>query len=113
MVVARLPADARRLAGLRHYLPEGVPVVKPVAAAAGDRVCASGASILVNGAIAARRRTKDHSGRALPWWSGCRTLRRGELFLLSRGSADAFDGRYFGVIGPAQVIGKASLLWRP
>ena len=50
--------------------------------------------------------------RMLPWWSGCQVLQRGELSLLSPGSPDAFDGRYFGITHNGEVIGKARLLWR-
>ena len=109
--VAWAPEKARRLAASRHYLPATVPLVKRVAAVAGDRVCAAGNRILVNGRPAARR-ARDPSGRMLPWWSGCQVLQRGELFLLSPGSPDAFDGRYFGITHNGEVIGKARLLWR-
>jgi type IV secretory pathway protease TraF len=47
----------------------------------------------------------------MPWWSGCRRLERGELFLLSPAGPLAFDGRYFGVTRPLELIGKAHLLW--
>jgi len=110
--VAWAPEKARRLAALRHYLPATVPLVKRVAAVAGDRVCTAGNRILVNGRPAARRRARDPSGRMLPWWSGCQVVQRGELFLLSPGSPDAFDGRYFGITHNGEVIGKARLLWR-
>lgn len=110
-VVAWAPAPARRLASARHYLPANVPLVKRVAAAAGDRVCAKRKTIYVNGRAAALRRVRDPSGRPLPWWSGCRVLRHGELFLLSPGAPEAFDGRYFGVTRSGEIVGKARLLW--
>jgi len=110
-VVAWAPPAARRLAAARGYVPVGVPLVKRVAAATGDRICARGNRILVNGRIAALRRARDPSGRPMPSWSGCLTLRRGELFLLSPHSPLAFDGRYFGVTRAAQLVGRARLLW--
>jgi conjugative transfer signal peptidase TraF len=111
IVIAWAPPPARRLASVRRYLPATVPLVKPVVATAGDRVCAFGSTIFINGrAIATRLRT-DPSGRPMPWWAGCPLLGPGELFLLSRNAPDAFDGRYFGVtVGPL-VIGRARLLW--
>jgi conjugative transfer signal peptidase TraF len=112
MALAWAPARARRLASKRGYLPFRVPLVKPVAAVAGDRVCAKGDRLFVNGRPAARRRARDPSGRRMPWWSGCLRLGRGELFLLSAGVADAFDGRYFGATRASEVIGAASLVWR-
>jgi conjugative transfer signal peptidase TraF len=111
MVVAWAPADARRLAAARHYLPASVPLVKRVAAVAGERVCARRQKIYVGGRLVARRRSRDPSGRPLPWWSGCRRLGPGELFLLSSGRPDAFDGRYFGITRRFELVGTARLLW--
>lgn len=111
MTVAWAPAFARRLAAARHYLPANVPLVKRVAAVAGDRVCARGRTIFVNGRAVALRRVRDPSGRPMPWWSGCHGLRTDELFLLSPGAPDAFDGRYFGLTRAGAVIGKARFLW--
>jgi len=111
-VIAWAPAPARALASARRYLPATVPLVKPVAAIAGDRVCALGRAILINGRLAAIRRRTDPSGRPMPWWTGCRLLGPGELFLLSGAVPEAFDGRYFGVTAGSLVIGRAGLLWR-
>jgi conjugative transfer signal peptidase TraF len=112
IVIAWAPDAARGLAASRRYLPRNVPLVKHAAAAAGDRVCARGPNILVNGRAAARRRLRDPSGRAMPSWSGCRLLHSGELLLLGGRSPLSFDGRYFGVTRPAEIIGVASLIWR-
>ena len=111
MVVAWPPAAARRLAAARNYLPAAVPLVKRVAAVAGDRVCARQDRISIDGRWVTDRRSHDPSGRPLPWWSGCRRLGPGELFLLTAGRPDAFDGRYFGVTGASQIVGRARLLW--
>ncbi|HLO20963.1 MAG TPA: S26 family signal peptidase [Sphingomicrobium sp.] len=112
MALAWAPVAARRLAALRHYLPYDVPLVKNVSAVAGARVCANGDVVLVDGRPAAVRLKHDRSGRTMPWWSGCRRLRQGDLFLLSGGVPDAFDGRYFGVTRKSEVIGRARLIWR-
>jgi type IV secretory pathway protease TraF len=45
MVIAWPPDVARDLASRRRYLPRNVPLVKPVAAIAGDRVCARAAAV--------------------------------------------------------------------
>lgn len=110
-VVAWAPAAARELAARRSYLPLNVPLVKHVAAVQGDRVCAIGDRVTINSRAAAARRSRDPSGRAMPRWSGCSTLRRGEVFLLSANRPLAFDGRYFGLTRTADLIGKAHLLW--
>jgi len=111
MVVAWPPDVARRLGAARHYLPANVPLIKRVAAEPGDRVCALGAGIFVNGRLIAVRQAVDMRGGTLPWWwRGCLTLRRGALLLLMD-HADSFDGRYFGPTQVDQLIGKAHLLW--
>lgn len=110
MVIARTPGPARTLAARRHYLPANVPLVKRVAAGAGDRVCASGAEILINGRRAAQRQRRDRAGRLMPWWSGCRRLEAREYFLLMD-SPLSFDGRYFGITRASDVLGRAELLW--
>ncbi|MGE5564285.1 MAG: S26 family signal peptidase [Bacillota bacterium] len=110
-VVGWAPPWARRLAAARNYLPNMVPLVKPVAAVTGDRVCARNGRIFVNGRSVATQRPRDGAGRPMPAWSGCRLLKPGELFLVSVGVRDAFDGRYFGVSRTGDMIGKAKLLW--
>lgn len=111
-VVAWPPPGAGTLAAARGYLPHDVPLVKTVAAAAGDQVCARRDDMWVNGRPVARRRSVDDAGRKLPRWFGCRVLRPTELLLLGLGDPRSFDGRYFGPIGTDRVIGRAQLVWR-
>ncbi|MES2902984.1 MAG: S26 family signal peptidase [Pseudomonadota bacterium] len=111
MVVARPPDAARRLGAQRHYIPANVPLVKQVAAVAGDRVCAVGDQLFVNGRPVARRRPRDRLGRPLPQWAGCETIAGSDLFLLMAGHETSFDGRYFGITRRSQIVGRASLLW--
>lgn len=110
-VVARLPGGPRRLAARRGYLPFAVPVIKRIAALSGDRVCARGGGLWVNGRFAAARRSADAAGRPLGGWRGCRKL-GGEVLLLGD-SARSFDSRYFGPIDRSRVVGRARLLWAP
>lgn len=111
LVIARVPPRARRLAADRRYLPMNVPLVKRIAALPGDRVCAVGSQLFVNGRSVAVRRATDGQGRPMPWLHGCLTLGDGRLLLLIRDPA-SFDGRYFGPTRSSEVIGKASLIWR-
>ena len=111
MVIARVPRRFRQFAAERRYLPMNVPLVKRVAASAGDEVCARGREILVNGRRIADRQLTDLRGRSMPLWEGCMRLRGRQLFLLMSNSR-SFDGRYFGVTEKENVIGKAALLWR-
>lgn len=111
MVIARVPDPWRLLAAKRRYLPANVPLVKHVAAAAGDEVCALGQEVFVNGRWLAGRHLTDGQHRPMPWWTGCVRLRGRQLFLLMAQSPASFDGRYFGITEGDQVIGKARLLW--
>lgn len=110
MVIARPPERWRALAAGRHYLPANVPLVKRVAAAPGNLVCASGPRILIDGKLAATRLTHDPAGRPLPWWQGCRRLERGE-YLLLMDAQGSFDGRYFGISRAGDLVGRARLIW--
>lgn len=110
MVAARLAPPWRSLASARRYLPANVPLIKRVAAAAGDRICATGADISVNDIAVARRLDRDAAGRPMPHWSGCIVLRPGQNLLLMPGSA-SFDGRYFGPTAQGDIVGKVDLLW--
>lgn len=110
MVIARVPEPWRRLAATRRYLPMNVPLVKRVAAAAGDEVCALGQEIFVNGRWITGRLIADGAARPMPLRSGCVRLRGRQLFLLMDAPA-SFDGRYFGVTEGRDIIGKARLLW--
>lgn len=110
MVIAWTPEPARTLAGSRHYLPVNVPLVKRVAALAGDRVCAAGGEIFINGRRVAVRQQSDRAGRPMPTWSGCRELRAGQYFLLMDNYL-SFDGRYFGVTSERDIVGRAEALW--
>ena len=111
MVIAKVPDRWRMMAAQRRYIPVNVPLVKRVAAAAGDEVCALGQEIFINGTWVVERRVADAGGRPMPWWSGCVRLRGGQLFLLMSNSPASFDGRYFGVTEGGLVVGKARLLW--
>lgn len=110
LVVSRLPSTAAALADRRLYVPASVPVVKTVAAVAGARVCRNGLAVTVDGKAIALARVRDHAGRPLPAWSGCRTLRSSQVLLLSPHPA-SFDGRYFGPTEAVLILGRARPLW--
>jgi len=111
LVLAEPPKVVRRFAAERGYLPVGVPLVKRVAALAGDAVCAVDRLVVVNGQAVAERLASDSLGRPLPRWTGCHVLTEDELFLLMEGEASSFDGRYFGPVDRASVIGTLTPLW--
>lgn len=105
------PIRLRRLLDKRHYLPSGVPLLKRVAAVRGQRVCRFRHGVTIDGIFAGVARARDRSGRTLPAWFGCRTLKDGELFVMNIAAPDSFDGRYFGVLRMANVIGRAVPVW--
>lgn len=109
-VLVRIPKSIEKLAAFRGYLPAGVPLIKRVAAVAGDDVCAFSGAIIVNGEIVARQCKADRAGRFLPRWNECQELVQGELFLLGD-APDSFDSRYFGPVTSARVIGRLAPLW--
>lgn len=76
--------------------------LKRVAAMEGDRVCSGNGRITINDAEAAQMFETDSAGITLPSWSGCITLKGGEVFLLGD-DAGSFDGRYWGVTSAADI----------
>jgi conjugative transfer signal peptidase TraF len=110
LVVIRPPEPLAKFLAEGGYLPRGLPLLKQIAADAGDTVCRSGATVTIDGIAVATAHERDHLGRPLPAWSGCRTLGTGELFLLNR-HPDSLDGRYFGPIPASAVLGRAHPLF--
>lgn len=110
LVAIAPPARLARWLSARGYLPEGVPLLKHVAAKAGQRVCRIGAVVSVDGDPVASARADDSRGRPLPSLQGCRTLGPGEIFLLNPAVPDSLDGRYFGPLPASSVIGTATPL---
>jgi conjugative transfer signal peptidase TraF len=111
LVLVHAPESVQQLAEERDYLPSKVPLVKRIAAARGDTVCAAGNAIFINRRRVAERLTTDRLGRPLPSWSGCHLMDEDEVFLLMEDVADSFDSRYFGPIPIAAIIGKLVPLW--
>jgi len=107
-VVARLPASSATLAAERGYLPGTVPVLKQVAAVAGQAVCVRNGVVYIDGAVIARTLDVDRRHRPLRPWNGCRVLLPHELFLLNPGNPASFDSRYFGPLDVSFVRGRAT-----
>lgn len=111
VVLVPLPANAAALAAQRNYLPLGIPLLKPVAAVAPQKVCVVGDQVRIDGRVVATVLGTDSKGRLLRAWSQCRRLRPGELFLLSTSNSASFDSRYFGPVRAPTVLGVAHPLW--
>jgi len=111
LVVVRPPEPLARFLADRGYLPRGVPLLKHVAALAGQTVCRIGHSVTVDAIEMGEARERDRRGRALPVWEGCRVIATGDVFLMNPRSADSLDGRYFGPLPAASIVGRAIPLW--
>lgn len=95
LLVIHLPTPVEALAVARAILPLRTPVLKPVAAVAGDLVCRRGAVITINGRVAAIARRRDGHDNDLPVWQGCGRLSASHVFILAP-HPDSFDSRYYG-----------------
>jgi conjugative transfer signal peptidase TraF len=94
----------------RRYLPKGVPLLKCVLALPGHTVCRTGRTITVDGVAMGEALDRDHLGRPLPVWQGCRVVAAGDVFLMNWQSEDSLDGRYFGPLPTTTIVGRADPL---
>lgn len=101
-----------KVMGDRGYLEAGdclgtgvMPLLKPVAAVAGDVVeLKTGEMVKVNGNKLLNTQAMD----AVPAWKeGVYTVKDGQVWLFSTYSAGSFDSRYFGPVSLEGVRGKA------
>ena len=111
LVVVKPPELLARFLADGRYLPRGVPLLKHVAAVAGQTVCRIGRSVTVDAIEMGEARERDSRGRALPVWEGCRVIGQDEVFLMNPRSANSLDGRYFGPLPAASIVGRAIPLW--
>jgi type IV secretory pathway protease TraF len=93
------------------FLPEGGLLLKHVLALAGQTVCRFDHRITIDGIDAGEAKDRDHLNRPLPVWTGCRTIRADEVFVLNPSVLDSLDGRYFGPLPVTSIIGQAMPLW--
>ncbi len=104
-VLVRADSGAAVEAARRGLVPDGTPLVKRLAAAAGDRVCRTGARVSINGRPVASARARDRANQPLPVWSGCRRLGARDRFLL-QDHPRSFDGRYLGLTPASALAGR-------
>jgi len=100
----------------RAYVDQALPVLrhrsllKAVAAGPGDRVCEGEGILVINGRPWAPVVARDHLGRPLPHWQGCRALTADEVFVFSDRVPNSFDSRYFGPVSRQAVLGVYQLV---
>jgi conjugative transfer signal peptidase TraF len=111
LVVVRAPEALATFLDTRGYLARGVPLLKHIAALPGQVVCRTGRTITVNGVTMGLALDRDRFGRVLPVWEGCRLIADEEVFLMNWQSENSLDGRYFGLLPAAAIVGRADPLW--
>jgi conjugative transfer signal peptidase TraF len=111
LVAVAPPEPLAAFLAARHYLPRGALLMKPLAAVPDQTVCRLGVRIRIDGALVGEALLHDRAGRRLPVWGGCHTLRPGEVFPMNPAVRDSFDGRYFGALPAAAVVGRATPVW--
>jgi conjugative transfer signal peptidase TraF len=111
LVVVRPPEALAAFLGARGYLAKGVPLLKHIAALPGQDVCRTGRTITVNGVTMGHALDRDHRGRILPSWEGCRLVADHEVFLMNWQSENSLGGRYFGPLPASTIVGRADPLW--
>jgi conjugative transfer signal peptidase TraF len=92
----------------------GSPLMKPIAAVAGDRVEVTSHGIRVNGKLIPNSagHFKDHRGRPLnPWPNGEYIVPTESLWVISDFNSWSFDSRYFGPIPSSIVQHRLRPLW--
>ncbi len=110
VVITPSPSDKALFAARGWLMKRGV-LIKPIGALPGDQVCIHNDTVTVNGKIVGPVFETDSHGLPLPVVRGCFVLPQGTVFPFSTFNAHSFDGRYFGAIPMAQVLGEARPVW--
>jgi conjugative transfer signal peptidase TraF len=111
LVAIRPPEHIASFLADGGFLPKSVLLLKRVLALPGQTVCRAGAIITVDGVDVGEARDRDHLGRPLPSWTGCRTLRPDEVFLMNPTVQHSLDGRYFGPFPVTSIVARAVPIW--
>jgi len=98
LVAFMAPPSAFPYADQRAGFLHRTPIIKAVAAMAGDHVCTVGGTLVINGVRLAPILARDAHGLALPHWTACRVLAPGEVFVFSGRVPNSFDSRYYGPV---------------
>ena len=111
LVVALPPALLDAMLADEGYLPRGVPLIKRVLALPGQTICRTGGFVTVDRILMGSAREKDRNRHPLPSWQGCRVVATDHVFLMNWDEPNSLDGRYFGTLPLASVVGRAEPLW--
>jgi conjugative transfer signal peptidase TraF len=111
LVAVQPPAPVARYLAAGGFLPIGALLLKHIAALPEQTVCRTGDVITVDGVTAGDAHDRDHLGRPLPRWRGCRTLQPDQVFLMNPAVPDSLDGRYFGPFPATSIVARAVPIW--
>ncbi|MEH3117255.1 MAG: S26 family signal peptidase [Methylorubrum populi] len=111
LVAVTPPTPLAWFLATRHYLPLDTPLMKRVMGLPGQRVCRVGNTVTIDAVPLGDALDHDRRGRPLPVWRSCRRIAAGEVFLMNPSVPDSLDGRYFGPLPVATVIGTATPLY--
>jgi conjugative transfer signal peptidase TraF len=111
LVVVSPPEPVAGFLAQRDYLSHVVPLLKQVIALPGQNVCRNHLAIMIDGVVLSFARERDRRGRPLPVWQGCQLIAEGQAFLMNWQSDDSLDGRYFGPLPTASILGRGVPLW--
>ena len=100
-----LPAPA----SIQPWYPSWAPLLKPVAAVAGEQVCVREETLWIRQQAYGRVYQHDATGQPLPHLTGCVTVGRGEVFLASR-APQSLDSRYFRAVPVSALTAQATPL---
>lgn len=114
IILYPVPEEVEAIIYGRHYLRRGVPLMKPIAALAGDKVCIDHHTLTINQVAIGRVFDVDSNGEVIPHKEGCYILKAGQILPISTYYERSFDGRYHGPISKKMLIGIAEplLIWR-
>ena len=111
LVVVSPPEPLASFLADRGYLPKGVPLLKHIAALPGQIVCRFDRTITVDGKTLARHFCETVVAAHFPCGTAAARSLPDAVFLMNRQVEDSLDGRYFGVLPAAAIVGQAEPLW--
>jgi len=94
---------------VQHWKSRWTPLLKPVAAVAGDQVCVTEEELTI-GDEPYGRIYHEARGYPLPHMAGCLTIGEGHIFVASQ-TYRSLDSRYFGPVPVPEVRALATPLW--
>lgn len=104
------PAHAAQILYGRGWLAPGAPLTKQSAGLPGDRYCVDAGQVSVRGVRLSHVYEQDRTGFRLVHPQGCSTLSQGQFLPLGLNAPNSYDGRYFGPVDQASIVGTAKLI---